>query len=259
MKIRKLMAAMFVMALSIGFTACDDGEEDNDNPTTPTTADGITFTQTGSLELNITHVFGDSSFDLSPASYITAAQDTIRVSQLSYYVSNIVLTNVNGSKVALPGYFLEDFLPGKPNTITLQNVPAGTYKNISYLIGVDSLANSTGSHTGDLDPSYGMYWTWNTGYVFVRLKGRYAAANNSYSFDIGGTENGMGISHNLLSYKISGTKVKAALKFDLEKVFNAPNIYDLKTDPNDIHSTTSAGIEKFTANIKNAFSLTGVQ
>jgi hypothetical protein len=196
---------------------------------------------------------------LSPNSFITAAADTIRLTQLSYYVSNVVLTSASGTKVLLGGYFLEDFLPGQPNIITLQNVPIGNYTQISYLIGVDSSANSTGAHTGDLDPSYGMYWTWNTGYVFVRLVGRHSASNLSYSFDIGGDVNLMRFNHSLLAYKVKGATIKTDLKFDLEKVFNSPNVYNLKTDVNDIHSTNSSGLGKFVPNIHTAFSLSSVQ
>lgn len=264
MNIKKVLVGLTLITVSLGFISCSDDPEDEPTTSTtattgtPTTADGITFSQTGTLKLDITHKFGSVPFGLSPASFVTAAQDTIVVSQFAYYVSNVVLTSVNGTQVPLEGYFLEEFLPGQPNTITLQNVPAGNYKTISYMIGVDSLANSTGSHTGDLDPSYGMYWTWNTGYVFVRLKGRHSSANSPFSFDIGGTPNAMLFSHNLLSYKVKGTTITSSLMFDMEKVFNAPYVYDLKSDPNDIHSTTSAGIEKFKANIENAVSLTAI-
>lgn len=261
MNIKNVFVGLSIIVFSLGFVSCsDDPEEETTTSTTSTetTPDGISFSQTGTLKLDITHKFGSMPFGLSPAAFVTMAQDTIKVSQFAYYVSNVVLTSVNGTLVPLAGYFLEEFLPGQPNTITIPNVPAGNYKTISYMIGVDSLANSTGSHTGDLDPSYGMYWTWNTGYVFVRLKGRHSVANSPFSFDIGGTSNAMLFSHNLLTYKVKGTTITSSLTFDVEKVFNAPFVYDLKTDPNDIHSTTSEGIDKFTANIENAVSLTSV-
>lgn len=259
MNLRKVLIGLCIASLGSVMVSCND-EDDVDNTPDPTpVSDGVTFTQAGTLQLNIAHAFNSEPFNLSPTAFVTAANDTIRVTQLSYYVSNIVLTDVNGKKVPLNGYFLQEFLPGKPNKITLQNVPAGTYKSISYLIGVDSLANSTGSHTGDLDPSYGMYWTWSTGYVFFRIKGRYSAVNSSYSFDIGGTENGMLLSHNLLPYKVSGSTIGASLKFDLARVFNAPNTYDLKVDPIEIHGANDPGIGKFKSNIESAITITSIQ
>lgn len=258
MNFRKVLLGLCIVSLCFTMASCNDGGDDEPTPQ-PTPGNGVTFTQAGSLQLNITHTFGGVAFDLAPSTYITAANDTIRVTQLAYYISNIVLTDVNGKKTPMNGYFLQEFLPGKPNKISLQNVPAGTYTSISYLIGVDSLANSTGEHDGDLDPSYGMYWTWNTGYVFVRLKGRYGAANNSYSIDIGGTQNGMKVSHNLLPYKVSGTGFAAALTFDVAKVFNTPNIYDFKVDPVEIHGPNDAGIGKIKTNIEAAVSITSIQ
>jgi hypothetical protein len=260
------VAALTMILMGALFVSCTDDKTGDDTTTSTTTTtgstnvpSGISFSSAGTLKLDIGHVFEAAAFDLSPTSYITMANDTIRVSQLSYYVSNIELTSVNGNKVPLEGYFLEDFLPGKPNTITLQNVPSGNYTSISYIVGVDSIANSTGTHTGDLDPSFGMYWTWNTGYVFVRLKGRHSAANSLFSFDIGGDQNVMRYSHSLLGYKVKKSEITVSVQFDIAKVFNAPFVYDLKTDVNDIHSTTSTGLAKFVPNIKNAFSLKNVQ
>lgn len=255
MNIKKAFVVLSIVTLSLGFVSCSDDPEDE-----PPVADsnGITFSQPGTFKWDITHTFGAAPFALAPASYVTMANDTIRISQLSYYISNIVLTTVNGTKVPMGGYFLQSVLPGTPNTITVQNIPVGTYKSISYLIGVDSAANSTHAHTGALDPNYGMYWTWETGYVFVRLKGRYSEANIAYNFDIGGTQNGINMSHDLFAYKVKGTTITASIKFDLAKVFNAPNIYDLKTDPNNIHADNDPGIDKLSANIQHAFSITAI-
>jgi len=37
------------------------------------------------------------------------------------------------------------------------------WKSLSFLLGVDTVRNHTGSQTGDLSPSKSMYWNWNTG------------------------------------------------------------------------------------------------
>jgi hypothetical protein len=262
---QKLNIVLFIMLSGIVMISCNDDKDENSTTSTTSTTgttvvpNGISFAGAGTLKLDIAHTFGSANFSLSPTSFVTLAKDTIRVSQFSYYVSNIELTTVNGTKVPLPGYFLQDFLPNQPNTITLENVPSGNYTSISYLIGVDSLANSTGEHTGDLDPSFGMYWTWNTGYVFLRLKGRHSTANSLFSFDIGGNQNVMRFEHSLLAYKVKKSTITASVQFDLEKVFNAPNSYDLKVDENDIHSTNATGLAKFVPNIKNALMLKTVQ
>jgi hypothetical protein len=254
---RKLLFIAIVAIFAGTFQSCKD---DGDDDTTTTVKDGITLTSAGSLKLSINHVYGNSQLAMSPAVYITDAQDTIKVTQLTYYISNVTLKTAEGTTKNLANYNLIEFTPGQNSEITLTNVPAGTYTSISYMVGVDNTANSTGSHTGDLDPSLGMYWTWNTGYVFIRLKGRYTAQNNAYSFDIGGDNNQMAVSHSLLAHKISGTSATATIAFDLDKVFSGTNTYDLKTDATDIHSTTATeAINKLKPNIAGAFALTAVQ
>jgi len=255
---RKLFFIAMMGLSAFALQSCKNDKGD-DGPAT-TVKDGITLTSSGNVTLSINHMFGSSALAMSPTIYVTDANDSIKVTQLSYYISNVTLTEDNGTKRNLGNYNLVDFVQGQSSNIALTNVPAGTYTSLSYMIGVDSMANSTGSHTGDLDPSLGMYWTWNTGYVFIRIKGRYGAQNNSYSFDIGGDNNQMTVSHPLTAYKVSGTSATATVIFDLEKVFNSPNMYDLKTDSTSIHNTAATvPIGKLRPNISGAFTLNGVQ
>lgn len=44
------------------------------------------------------------------------------------------------------------------------------------LLGVDSATNVSGAFGGDLDPTNGMYWTWQSGYINVKVEGRSSAA-----------------------------------------------------------------------------------
>jgi hypothetical protein len=44
--------------------------------------------------------------------------------------------------------------------------------SIQFLLGVDSLTNVSGAFGGDLDPTKGMYWAWNSGYINLKLEGR---------------------------------------------------------------------------------------
>ena len=68
------------------------------------------------------------------------------------------------------------------------------YTGITFTVGVDSvrsLANIS-KRTGVLDPGLndGMYWEWNSGYIFLKLEGISAVApaaqNNAFYYHIGG-------------------------------------------------------------------------
>ncbi len=254
----KALSVCIVFAFLLGTTGCKDDPEPAPTPT-PAVEKGITYTSTGSLTISLNHLFGANALQLSPVKYVTSASDTIVVTELQYYIANVELTTKQGTKVQLGNANLVKFVPPAASSFTINDVPAGTYTGISYLIGVDSTRNSTGTNQGDLDPNYGMYWSWNTGYVFVRLKGRFSASETGYSFDIGGTSNIMSASHSLTAYEKSGTSAIVTLNMDIAKVFNTPSVYDLKVDATDIHSITSPSIAKFKPNITGAFSLQSVQ
>ena len=65
--------------------------------------------------------------------------------------------------------------------VVLKNIPAGDYNQITFTIGVDSLRSTmdVSKRPGVLDPAQGhdgMYWTWNSGYIFFKMEGISPAA-----------------------------------------------------------------------------------
>ena len=54
---------------------------------------------------------------------------------------------------------------------------------------MDSIDNCSGAQSGALDPINGMFWSWNTGYIFLKLEGIAEASNSPLSlfeYHIGG-------------------------------------------------------------------------
>ncbi len=71
-------------------------------------------------------------------------------------------------------------------------MPTGNYTGISYLIGVDSTRNVSGAQTGALAETNGMFWEWNTGYIFLKLEGtspQSGEADHVIQYHIGGFRN----------------------------------------------------------------------
>lgn len=63
------------------------------------------------------------------------------------------------------------------------------YDEIAFNLGTDSLVNVSGALGGDLDPTKGMYWTWNSGYINVKLEGispMSKGRNNGFGLHLGG-------------------------------------------------------------------------
>lgn len=109
---------------------------------------------------------------LNDVTYENAAGESFNITTFKYYLSNFSLIRADGQKVmAAQDYFLvsEDSTASK--TITLQQLPEGQYAAVSFMIGVDSVRNFSGAQAGALDPLFGMFWTWNSGYIMAKLEG----------------------------------------------------------------------------------------
>jgi hypothetical protein len=106
----------------------------------------------------------------------------------NYYLSNFQLRKTNGAWWSHPNsYFLVRLNNSNSYQFELSAVPVGDYDAIRFLIGVDSAKNVSGAQAGDLAPSNGMFWSWLTGYIMIKLEGNSPQANwGFFSFHIGG-------------------------------------------------------------------------
>jgi hypothetical protein len=121
--------------------------------------------------------------------YITS-NDTITIETLRFYISDIVFYN-HEKPVAFINkkHHLLDFEDTVSFVITHFSDSALLFNTIKFKIGIDSLTNVLGVYGGDLDPTKGMYWTWQSGYINLKLEGvskRCATRHNRYQLHVGG-------------------------------------------------------------------------
>jgi hypothetical protein len=149
---------------------------------------------TGSLSMRFTNVVDGKELKLndSVSLYKNANGDDFKVTTFKYYISNVRLIAQNGDQTAIPDSY---FLINAADTATLHqqiaNIPEGKYTGVTFTIGVDSARNFAGAQTGVLDPAKGMFWSWNSGYIFVKLEGessKSTAKKNRLTFHIGGAK-----------------------------------------------------------------------
>jgi hypothetical protein len=101
-----------------------------------------------------------------------ATGDSLKFSRIQYYVSNIRLQRDDSTWWAEPNsYRLVNENSLAERTFRINNIPKGRYVKYEMMIGVDSSMSLSGIQTGALDPSNGMYWSWLTGYIFVKSEG----------------------------------------------------------------------------------------
>jgi hypothetical protein len=115
--------------------------------------------------------------------------DAIRIETCKFYISNAMLTESLSMKgTHLNDYFLIDAF--EPRTWLLGTIDTATYyTELSFNLGVDSVTSNSGALDGPLDPSMGMYWTWQSGYINAKLEGSSTAStarNNQFQYHLGG-------------------------------------------------------------------------
>lgn len=149
----------------------------------------------GKLVLVFRHMVGNEELVLGN-NQVNVLGDTISVRKFKYYLSNFSVTDEAGNTTILPAqYFLVDEADALSKTITL-DIPGVKLKQLSFLIGVDSIRNVSGVQEGSLDPLKGMFWTWNSGYIMAKLEGSAnssAIAANAFTYHIGGFRNPMNV------------------------------------------------------------------
>lgn len=175
-----------ILAAAAIFTSCKKD--------TATTSEYDT-NKKGELSVEFDNIVGSSDLQLNTGSYTNSSNETYTVTTLKYFVSNFVLTRVDGTVYTVPQdscYFLIDESDSSTHE-PIVKIPEGEYKTLSFGLGVDSLRNTMDAsmRTGNLDPTgiaSGMYWSWNSGYINFKVEGTSPAAGmmGSYMYHIGG-------------------------------------------------------------------------
>jgi hypothetical protein len=146
--------------------------------------------QKNKLIIHFENYVGDKKVILDTVTYKNNLGQSFTVTNFKYYISNISLQCADGkSYTAKDSYFLITQDDESTWTATLDDIPAGKYKSVNFMIGVDSLHNCSGAQSGALDPINGMFWTWNTGYIFFKLEGKSPESKSPggiFEYHIGG-------------------------------------------------------------------------
>lgn len=159
-----------------------------DDPAPP--APPSTTPTTGSVKVDFNFVFGMSMlpFELNQEYTHPMTGDQLTFNEYRFYLSNVGLRRADGSWWnEEESYRIVNAADATGRSFTIDDVPAGNYTAMRYTLGVDSTRNVSGAQTGALSPTNGMFWSWNTGYIMLKVEGLSPQSpNGGFSFHLGG-------------------------------------------------------------------------
>ncbi len=264
----KLYFSIVLLAAVLLLNACKNEVEPEFNPAAR-----------GAILLEFDNVVGTRDLELNRGTYRNAAGEDFSVSQLQYFVSNIRLKKSDGSEYVVPqdsSYFMVREHVPETHLIRL-SVPQGDYTGVSFVLGVDSLRSTMdiSRRQGILNPTdmsrqEGMYWTWNSGYIFLRMEGTSPqiapdpSGNRRFRYHIGGFGGGFGTPpvrtiNNIKTINLSFGRDVAKVRnnstpqmhivADVLKVFNGAVNISLAQNPTVMFSPFSVNVANNYANM----------
>ncbi len=137
--------------------------------------------------LSFEAVFGEKPLVLG-TTYTTNSGVIVEIETLRFYITQLQLKQ-DGKTIWTEenSYHLIDI--NNSSSLQLSIPDSVEFDEVSFLLGTDSLTNVSGAMGGDLDPTKGMYWAWNSGYINFKLEGTSPVCdtrNNRFTFHLGG-------------------------------------------------------------------------
>ena len=124
------------------------------------------------LNIHFIHPIGNGKMLQLDTGFVFNQKDSMVIHSLRYYISDIKLFQNNLEVYSENAYHLIDLSDASSLNIELKLTKGIQYDEISFNLGLDSATNTAGALGGALDPSKGMYWSWQSGYINLKLEGK---------------------------------------------------------------------------------------
>lgn len=220
------------------------------------------------LSIEFDNIVGGMNLQLNTGSYTNKSGETYFINLLQYYISNISVKKADGTVYTVPqdsSYFLIKESDAATRFAKVK-VPEGEYTSLTFTLGVDSLRSTMdiSKRQGVLDVAGGMedgmYWGWNSGYIFFKMEGIADAApldpsgQHKYRYHIGGfggysaptINNLKTITIDLTAGGVAkvrtGRESNIHLMVDIAKVFDGGHTLSIAANPTVMFSAYSVNI-----------------
>lgn len=158
MSAKRNFSFLLVLSLMVFMTSC---EHDKDGP--------------GTLQVVFSAEFKGEPFQVGSI-YNDDMGNRIRIDNFMSYFSMLNVVTPDGSEIPVKDFALINFNDGATYSIELDSKD---YKGLTFNIGIPKECNKDvdpttypNSHPLSVQGSQGMFWHWNTGYIFTKFEGK---------------------------------------------------------------------------------------
>ncbi len=142
------------------------------------------------IYIHFAPTFGVRQIDLSDSAFVVNENSKFAIEVLKFYVADFRFLN-KGKEVGREknSYHLVDVSIKSTLEFKISAPLQKEFDQLIFNLGIDSTTNVSGVLGGDLDPTKGMYWTWQSGYINFKLEGTSnlcKTRNNEFQFHLGG-------------------------------------------------------------------------
>lgn len=204
------------------------------------------------VEVEIIPYFDDKPISFEDEFVASYKGKPIIIDVLKFYISNIQLLEDQKVVYIQPeSYYLVDAGVSPSNTIKLNCPKQMRFNTIKFDLGIDSSTNVSGVFGGALDPTNGMYWTWQSGYINFKLEGKHESTkipSQEFQYHIGGYD---GKSNSLQTIELQvNNDAKISLALDIAQILD-------QTDMSEINHIMSPGLQsvQFSKWLKSSFKI----
>jgi hypothetical protein len=253
---------LFAFAILFILSSCS-----NDNDASSTSG-------TGSLDVEFDNVFGSANLILDSQINVTSQAENLKISDVKYIISNIVLTKEDGTIFTYPkseSYFIVSERDALSQVLELSNIPAGNYTKIKFGIGVDEAQYNAGETVqGDFfahAQNEDMAWTWSAGYKHLLFEGNFTSSTvaNETVFMVHTGKSGANYNYNEVTLNFPDVAlVRPTITPDVHIFADVKQVIDgtnkVKLSDNNMGGMgamimSGANLPLITANLSNMFSV----
>lgn len=207
---------------------------------------------TGQVVFRFENTAAGNVLEYGKIQYRNTIGNLFSVNALKYYVSDFELVAEDGRSYEHHNCDLIDVFDPESLVVRADSVPNGRYAKMRFYVGIDSVRNFTDKQKGDLDPLYGMLWSWTSGYIFYKHEGRFvntAGDTLNLIYHLGNNPARTAVEIPLTNFEVKANEQPLTLRFDVSELYGAFDMEEVGA----AHSSGELKDQQWTALLKEGF------